>query len=290
MKSRICTAILAAMTIPLSAYAAIRNYQADIDESQWELSRNSKLECELRHVIPHYGEAVFRSHSGKIDNLVFTMQMRQQPARKGAAVLKAVPPDWKPSEQALGIAEMPLYRQFDGELGEQQAWTMLTELERGWQPTFFYEDWFNHNQQVRVGLSAINFKPQYTQFVSCIAGLLPYSFDDIAFTVLVYEKNSDMLSKESRSRLDMIAEYLKYDPELQMVLVDAYTDSYGGRWHNEQLSIRRAKAVEATLVEQGIDKTRIVSEGHGEKRHIDDNASPLGREKNRRVVVRLSRD
>ncbi len=49
----------------------------------------------------------------------------------------------------------------------------------------------------------------------------------------------------------MIKEYLSLDPELELVLVDAYSDSYGGRWANFKLSERRALQVRDYFVKNG---------------------------------------
>lgn len=70
---------------------------------------------------------------------------------------------------------------------------MLDELE-GRMPTFQYRDWYRQNRAVRVSLSSVNFRVKYQAFIDCLSGLLPYSFNDIAFSVLTYDKNSDQLS------------------------------------------------------------------------------------------------
>ena len=87
----------------------------------------------------------------------------------------------------------------------------------------------------------------------------------------------------------MITEYLSLDPNLELVLVDAYTDSYGGRWPNLKLSERRAEKIKDYFVQNGVDVSRIQAEGYGERRHIASNQTTLGRGKNRRVVIRMDK-
>jgi outer membrane protein OmpA-like peptidoglycan-associated protein len=118
---------------------------------------------------------------------------------------------------------------------------------------------------------------------------LPYSFDDIAYTVLAYKKNTAELTKYSERRLDMIGEYLKEDLDLELVLLDGYTDSYGGSYNNQQLSIKRAQEIKSYFSALGVDADRIEVTGHGEKRHSAPNDTRLDRAKNRRVVVRLAK-
>ncbi|MFL9708800.1 flagellar protein MotY, partial [Aeromonas veronii] len=97
----------------------------------------------------------------------------------------------------------------------------------GRMPTFQYRDWYRQDRAVRVSLSSVNFRVKYQAFMDCMSSLLPYSFDDIAFSILTYEKNSDRLSAPSRRRLEMISAYLKADPSIDVVVIDAYSDSYG---------------------------------------------------------------
>jgi len=73
------------------------------------------------------------------------------------------------------------------------------------------------------------------------------------------------------------------------VLVDAYSDSYGGRWSNLKLSEKRANKIRDYFVSNGIDASRIEASGYGEKRHIASNKTTLGRGKNRRVVIQMQK-
>jgi outer membrane protein OmpA-like peptidoglycan-associated protein len=141
-----------------------------------------------------------------------------------------------------------------------------------------------------VGISSINFKQQYDEFIKCVGRLLPYSFEDIAFTVLSYQSNSDELTARSKQRLQLIGDYVKHDPNIDVVLVDAYTDSYGGKWINQELSEKRANMVKDYFRSNGLDESAIDVSGHGERRHVATNATPLGRERNRRVVISLGKD
>ena len=89
--------------------------------------------------------------------------------------------------------------------------------------------------------------------------------------------------------MSMITEYLSLDPDLELVLIDAYSDSYGGRWNNLKLSERRSAKIRDYFVSNGIDARRIEAKGFGEKRHIASNETTLGRGKNRRVVIQMAK-
>jgi OOP family OmpA-OmpF porin len=72
---------------------------------------------------------------------------------------------------------------------------------------------------------------------------------------------------------------------LEVVIAVGHTDSVGASEYNQKLSVARSEAVKAYLVSKGIDKSRIYTEGKGDKNPVADNKSSAGRAKNRRVEV-----
>lgn len=269
------------------ANASMRQYQASLEDSTWELSEASRLNCTLSHQIPNYGEAKFTSSASRKSNMQFELDMLRLPDSYSLAEVRSVNPSWKPGKADRVLADMKLHKQFSPSLSKKMAWTMLSELEQGMKPAFFYNDWYDADDKISVGLSPARFGKAYREFVSCVGNLLNYNFDDIAYTVLNYQSSSDQLTKASQKRIAMITEYLSLDKNLELVLVDAFTDSYGGRWPNYELSVKRANKIKQYLVASGIDPKRIEAKGYGEKRHIASNNTVLGREQNRRVVIRM---
>lgn len=285
-KSALLTAIIS-LVITSSANAALRQYQAKLEDSKWELSEASRLNCTLSHQIPNYGEAKFVSSASRKMNMNFELDMLRLPDSYSLAEVRSVNPQWKPGKADRILADMKLHKQFSPSLSKKIAWTMLSELEQGMNPQFYYDDWYDQDDKISVGLSPARFGKAYEEFISCVGNLLNYNFDDIAYTVLNYQSNSDQLTKASQKRIHMITEYLSLDPNLELVLVEAYTDSYGGRWPNYELSVKRANKIKEYFVNSGIDPKRIEAKGHGEKRHIASNNTTLGRGQNRRVVIRM---
>ena len=269
--------------------AAMRQYTANQDNSNWNLVKTTRLQCQLNHEVPYYGEAVFKASASKNKDLTFNLDMVVRPENYAIAGLKAVPPSWRAGRPARDIADMKLLKKFDGELGNKTAWEILTELEKGNQPTFYYQDWQNSADKIAVGMSNVNFKQAYWAFLQCRDELLPYNFEDISFTIMNYESNSSKLTKSSQQRLDKIAEYLKNDSSIESISIASYTDSYGGRWNNLDLSRTRAKAIKDYMVSLGVDETKVVTEGFGEKRFVDTNDNILGRDKNRRLVIQIAK-
>lgn len=271
------------------AQPQLRQYSAAIEQSVWQLSKNTPLECQLQHEIPQFGAAVFRSVASKGLNLDFELQMLRLPDHYALAEVLSMPPSWRPGLPAKAVANMQLLKQFNGELPKKAAWTLLTELEHGFSPTFYFSDWYSPYDKVVASMNPVQFPAQYQQFMQCVSRLLPYGFDDIAFTVLSYESGGDELTRESQRRLAQIAEYLKYDRDIDFVEIQGYTDSYGGRWINEQLSVKRAEKVKSFFIAAGLSEDKVQVEGFGERRHVAPNDTALERKLNRRVVLQLTK-
>jgi len=96
---------------------------------------------------------------------------------------------------------------------------------------------------------------------------------------------SDLDDRGQTALLD-VAKQLQENPSL-VVELEGYTDSVGTLPYNVQLSQRRSEAVRRFLVEKGIEMHRIHSIGLGDIKPSADNATPKGREQNRRVTVRF---
>jgi outer membrane protein OmpA-like peptidoglycan-associated protein len=93
------------------------------------------------------------------------------------------------------------------------------------------------------------------------------------------------LDDRGQTALVELAKQLQENPNL-MVELEGYTDNAGDPTYNIQLSQRRSEAVRRFLVEKGVELHRIQSIGLGDVRPSADNATPKGREQNRRVMVR----
>lgn len=283
------TASLLVAAAASSPVMASKQYVATPAQSSWKVAVDTPLECRMLHTIPNYGEAQFISRASKKINLDFELKMRRPMGETRNVSLVSMPPRWMPGDAAEPITKITFFKQFDGYIGGQMAWAMLTELESGRYPTLSYQDWQHRNKLIEVGLSAVSFQAPYQQFSQCLDNLLPYSFDDIAFTVLHYDQDSDELNKASRQRLAQISDFVRYSDDVDLVLVATYTDSRGGKNVNQALSERRARKLEEYFMAMGLPKNRIQVEAYGKRRPIADNSTPIGRNQNRRVVISLGR-
>lgn len=272
-----------------ATFAMEKRYVATPQQSTWQMVANTPLECRLVHPIPNYGDAEFSSRANKKINLDFELKMRRPMGETRNVSLVSLPPSWRPGESADRITTLQFFKQFDGYIGGQTAWSLLSELEKGRYPTFSYQDWQSRDQRIEVALSSVLFQEKYNVFSDCVSNLLPYSFEDISFTILHYDRDNVQLNKASQKRLAQIAEYIRYNQDIDLVLVSTYTDSVDGKSVSQDLSERRAEVLRDYFKSLGLPEDRIQVQGYGKRRPIADNASPIGKDKNRRVVISLGR-
>lgn len=83
--------------------------------------------------------------------------------------------------------------------------------------------------------------------------------------------------------LEQVASLIKDHPEVEKVSIEGHTDGRGGHDANVKLSRARAESVRAYLLKLGLPADRIDAQGFGPDRPVATNATPQGREANRRV-------
>ena len=101
-----------------------------------------------------------------------------------------------------------------------------------------------------------------------------------------FDFDKSVIKPEGKAKLDDLIGKVKAI-NLEVIIAVGHTDSVGSDAYNQKLSLRRSQAVKAYLVSKGIDKTRIYTEGKGEKQPVADNKTKEGRAKNRRVEIEV---
>lgn len=101
----------------------------------------------------------------------------------------------------------------------------------------------------------------------------------------LFDVGSDRLRPESTPKLEELRKLLADHGDLK-VMIEGHTDATGNDAANQDLSERRAKSVVGWLTSQGIAADRLQASGKGETVPVGDNATELGRQQNRRVVIR----
>jgi OmpA-OmpF porin, OOP family len=102
---------------------------------------------------------------------------------------------------------------------------------------------------------------------------------------IMFDVDSDRIRGESTPTLSEILASLERNADMA-VTIEGHTDGQGADDYNLDLSQRRAESVVAYLVGNGIDANRLTAVGRGESEPIADNGTEVGRQQNRRVVIR----
>ena len=103
---------------------------------------------------------------------------------------------------------------------------------------------------------------------------------------VTFDVGSYSLRPEFRATLDKVAESLVQYPN-SLIDVYGHTDSTGSDAFNQTLSENRARTVLNYLVSRGVPAARIRSQGFGETMPIASNDTADGRQKNRRVEIKI---
>lgn len=104
-----------------------------------------------------------------------------------------------------------------------------------------------------------------------------------------FDEDQTNLRFGAMSNLEALAESIKASSFMRTVHVAGHTDDTGNTKYNETLADARAKTVAAYLASRGIPVVQVESKGYGASKPIATNATPAGRQMNRRVDVYISR-
>jgi OOP family OmpA-OmpF porin len=107
----------------------------------------------------------------------------------------------------------------------------------------------------------------------------------VATQGIYFNVGSDQVKPESGPTLKEIAAMLAEHPTLKLT-IEGHTDDQGNAGENQALSERRAVAVKQALVTSfGVDAARLSAKGMGSSKPVASNATPEGRQQNRRVEL-----
>jgi len=111
----------------------------------------------------------------------------------------------------------------------------------------------------------------------------------ITFGDVLFGTDVSRLSAAGMMSAQKLARILELNPQ-RTVLIEGYADSTGTAEYNQQLSQRRANAVQGALQQLGVGPERVVVHGYGETYPVAANDSAESRQLNRRVEIVLSDD
>ena len=109
----------------------------------------------------------------------------------------------------------------------------------------------------------------------------------VAFDNLEFASGKAIILSASKPSLDELSQVMLENESFNL-LISGHTDNVGKAQTNLNLSKRRAQAVETYLTAKGVDKSRMAVEFFGATSPIADNNTAEGRQKNRRVEMKVT--
>lgn len=104
---------------------------------------------------------------------------------------------------------------------------------------------------------------------------------------VTFDTNSAELRPGLYNEINRVAGVLNQYPNT-LIRVEGHTDSKGSDEYNMDLSKRRANNVKTLLVMRGVAENRIEVVGYGKIMPVATNDTEAGRQKNRRVEIRIA--
>jgi outer membrane protein OmpA-like peptidoglycan-associated protein len=108
-----------------------------------------------------------------------------------------------------------------------------------------------------------------------------------AFANLEFATGKDIIKKTSYPSLNDLAKLLKEHSGEWTLKLSGHTDNQGTPEKNMLLSEKRAKAVKKYLVAKGVKGDKVIAEWFGQTKPIDSNDTEQGRQRNRRVEMKI---
>lgn len=117
-------------------------------------------------------------------------------------------------------------------------------------------------------------------------GSQPELGKSIVLSQLIFEPGKTYISDTTNPDLMKTLELLKSNSTLTLE-IGGYTDNSGIKEKNDSLSEERAKSVYFFLIERGVPEKRLTYKGYGDQKPIAPNRQRWGRDKNRRIEIKI---
>ena len=290
MPLRVILLSIAVIGFLTESFAAQRRYIAPMEESRWDMTVSTGVQCEMEHVIPYFGKAIFSQEAGRKLRLRLITQQR---FKQGIDVeFFSESPNWKTINTALSMGKLKT----GGEdilidVPTVAAKFAYLELHDGFHAGFYFpvtQD--DLADEVLVSMSTVRFRNGQPLFEQCVSNLYPENFDDIRSARIHFDHDDEFpRTDEEDNAFSGIYNYLKVDNNISKIVISGHADFSGAECYNDTLSSRRAWYVYDMLVSNGIDPSKIRVDYFGETQPLQPGKSEADLLANRRVTVELHR-
>lgn len=277
---------LVAVSGPILGAEPPLQYGAGPAQSSWR-AFSAAHRCELVQEIPRYGRAVFSQASG--GDFEFALHVLAPPSQPGTATLSVLPPAWRYDAAPRTVGNVDVR---PGErpirMSRGSAFDLYAQLERGLDARFEYEDWAVGKERVSVTLSTVHFRDALPEFLGCTQGLIQLGFTPMAERRVGFATDKAVLSAETAAEVAAMAALWHAQPLPTRIVVAGHADERGSADYNDALSRRRAEAVRAALVKQGVPERLIETRHYGFRWPLDPGSGEAAWSRNRRADIWLT--
>lgn len=258
-------------------------YPHDLSENRWHHSGN-RFSCLLKYDVPGVGTVSAVAEAGNIETLSLAPDPFSDRDRQVTVSLVSAP--WQPTADNQTVAHSQFY-EGDPLLVAISTLTLVNAFQQGKQLTI--QVTADTRREAAIQITALNIQSVAEQFYHCMEDLLVLNFKQARQNIFYYPPDALQLGIEQQKVLTNIAEYVAVDGSVQQITIDTHTDSYGYELVNRELSKRRGQWITDYLQQLGVPGHKILMRFHGERYPVADNRTKAGRDKNRRVEIRLMR-
>jgi len=123
---------------------------------------------------------------------------------------------------------------------------------------------------------------------SPLNGYKPKLGEIVSLSRIFFEHDRADFLPRALAQLEQLLDFLKRHPTVHIEII-GHTDIVGSPEYNQQLSLRRSRAVLDWLSTHGINRDRLSYSGYGSSQPLATNDTSLGRSQNRRVEIKITR-
>ena len=260
-----------------------QNVSTDFNDAAWRLSQ-SKFACQLQNALPGYGELTILAEAGGIESVSLNPDPFKRYLRTIDITAQHTPWTHDAKSLKIGRQTMPVNSPFYLSVNASH---IVEQLQKGLQLVVDIER--TGEERVVIKSPAFKFGETAAQFYSCFSKLLVLNFDQAKKNVFYFPFSKQFLDPDDQERVKNIAAYMLADTSIERVEIDAHTDSLGSDLDNRELSRKRAEKIARLMKSEGVSESKILQRFHGERYPVANNNTQEGRNKNRRVKIKLIR-
>ncbi|SHH20030.1 MotY family protein [Ferrimonas marina] len=256
-------------------------YATAIDGVDWHF-QGDRFGCQLTHAVDGFGTLAMSRQPGQ--PMVMTLQADWLAEQPKATRSNLRSPVWLHQQPGQSLSRD---WQWQGQHGRLEAGSTgyLDALEQGWGigMTLSLAD----GRDYQLEIEPVSVKRPLREFRACAGQVVPQPYSVVRHVTFQYAPGQMLPAATKAQLVNAIAAYVDADRRVAEVLIDGHSDNVGDHLANLVLSRQRADELSAMLVEQGVPESMIEVRGHGQRYPLVSNATASGRNKNRRVEVRL---